>query len=186
MRKVILFMMTSLDGFFEDSEGQIDWHNVDAEFGEFANDQLDSVDVLLFGRLTYELMSNYWPTPGAIANDPITAEKMNAKSKIVFSTTLKRADWVNTRLIRTDIAGEISTLRQQPGKDMIILGSSGLAVSFLKLGLLDEVRVLVNPIVLGDGKPLFRRMDGRLNLKLLKTRQFRSGNVLLQYQPRDL
>ena len=183
MRKVILFMMVTLDGFFEGPNGEIDWHNVDEEFNEFAIDQLNSVDVLLFGRKTYELMANYWPTPQAVTNDPIVAEKMNTKSKIVFSKTLEKADWNNSRLIKDYIAEEISKLKGQPGKDLIIFGSSDLAVTFIRHGLIDEFRIMVNPVVLGNGKPLFKGLNEKLTLKLLKTRTFRSGNVLLYYQP---
>lgn len=183
MRRVLLSVMTTVDGFFEGPNREIDWHNVDAEFGEFAADQLDSADVLLFGRVTYELMASYWPTPAATMNDPGVAEKMNAKSKIVFSRTLERAEWQNTKLVREDGPGEIVKLKHQPGRDLLILGSSDLAVSFLKFGLIDEARIMVNPVVLGDGKRLFKGIENKLTLKLLKTTAFASGNVLLQYQP---
>jgi len=183
MRKVIFFMLTTLDGFFEGPNREIDWHNVDEEFNEFAIDQLNSVDVLLFGRVTYELMASYWPTPAAATDDPIVADKMNHLPKIVFSKTLSSVDWQNTRLVKENIAEEISKLKQQPGKDLIIFGSSDLAVTFIRHGLIDEYRIMVNPVVLGNGKPLFKGINDKLNLKLLKTKTFRSGNVLLYYQP---
>ncbi len=129
MRKAILFMMVTLDGFFEGPKGELDWHNVDEEFNEFAKDQLNSVDFLLFGRRTYELMANYWPTPSATRDDPIIAEKMNAMPKIVFSRTLEKVGWNNSRLIKENIAEEISSLKRRPGKDLIVFGSSDLAVS---------------------------------------------------------
>ena len=156
------------------------------EFNEFAVDQLDSVDVLLFGRVTYELMASYWPSPSATTNDPAIAEKMNTMPKIVFSKTLEKADWNNTRLIKENVAEEISKLKQsRPGrdKDLIIFGSSDLAATLTKLGLIDEYRIMVNPVVLGNGKPLFKDMNNKLNMKLLKIRTFSSGNVLLYYQP---
>lgn len=183
MRKVVVFMMVTLDGFFEGPNGEIDWHNVDEEFNEFAIDQLNSIDVLLFGRVTYQLMASYWPTPAAITNDPIVADKMNHLPKIVFSKTLSSVEWQNTRLVKENIAEEISKLKQQPGKDLIIFGSSDLAVTFIQYGLIDEYRIMVNPVVLGNGKPLFKGIKDRLYLKLLKTRTFRSGNVLLYCQP---
>ncbi len=183
MRKVLLFMLVTLDGYFEGPHGELDWHNVDEEFNEFARDQLNSVGVLLFGRRTYELMARYWPTPSATTNDPIIAKKMNAMPKIVFSTTLENAEWNNTRLIKANIAEEISKLKQQPGKDLIIFGSSNLAVSLIQMDLIDEYRIMVNPVVLGNGKPLFKGINDKRNLKLSKTKTFDSGNVLMYYRP---
>jgi len=184
MRKVFLFMMVTLDGFFEGPNHEIDWHNVDEEFNEFAIHQLnEEVDTLLFGRVTYEGMASYWPTQFAKENDPIVADKMNTVPKIVFSKTLEKAEWDNSRLVKEHIAEEVSKLKQQPGKDLAIFGSSDLAVSFIQMGLIDELRIMVNPVVLGSGKPLFNGIHEKLNLKLLKTRTFRSGNVLLYYQP---
>jgi dihydrofolate reductase len=183
MRKVLFFMLTSLDGYFEGPEQDIGWHNVDDEFNDFAIEQLNSVDTLLFGRVTYEMMASFWPTPYAIETDPIVAGKMNSMPKIVFSKKLAKAEWQNARLVKNHFAEEIKTLKQQPGKDLIIFGSSDLAVTFLQTGLLDEIRVLVNPVVLGSGKPLFKGINGKVGLKLLKTRTFRNGNVLLYYQP---
>ena len=183
MRKVMLFMMVTLDGFYAGPNGEIDWHVVDDEFNVFAIDQLNSVDVLLFGRVTYEGMASYWPTPAAVLDDPVVAAKMNQMSKIVFSKTLKTVEWQNTRLVKENIVEEISNLKKQPGKDLIIFGSSNLAVSFMRHGLLDELRIMVNPVVLGSGKPLFQGLNDRHKLKLLKTKTFSSGNVLLYYQP---
>jgi dihydrofolate reductase len=126
-------------------------------------------------------MASFWPTPFAKENDPIVAEMMNTIPKIVFSKTLDKAEWQNTRLVKEHVAEEIAKLKQQPGKDLAIFGSSDLAVSFIQMGLLDELRIMVNPVVLGNGKPLFKGIHDKLNLKLLKTRAFRSGNVLLYY-----
>jgi len=183
MRKLIFFMLISLDGYYQEPNGEIDWHNVDEEFNEFAIDQLNSVDTLLFGRVTYEGMASYWPTPQAIANDPIVAGKMNAMQKIVFSKSLDKAEWENTRLIKEQAPKEIAKLKEQPGKDLIIFGSSDLAVTLIPYGSIDEFRIMVNPVVLGDGKPLFKGIKDRIKLRLIKTKVFRSGNVLLYYQP---
>jgi dihydrofolate reductase len=183
MRKILFFMLTSLDGYFEGPNHDLGWHNVDDEFNDFSIEQLDSVDTLLFGRVTYEMMASFWSSSYAIETDPIVAEKMNGKPKIVFSRTLSSADWQNTRLVKTNFAAEISKLNQQPGKDLIIFGSSDLAVTFLQAGLLDEIRVMVNPILIGNGKPLFKDLDRQLKLKLLKTRAFHNGNILLYYEP---
>ncbi|HLW01163.1 MAG TPA: dihydrofolate reductase family protein [Ktedonobacterales bacterium] len=182
MRNIFLFMMVTLDGFFEGPNHEIDWHNVDEEFNEFAINQLHELNTLLFGRATYEGMASFWPTPFAKENDPIVADLMNRVPKIVFSTTLEQAEWENSRLVKDHVAEEIAQLKQQPGKDIAIFGSSGLAVSFMRMGLLDELRIMVNPVVLGSGKTLFAGMNEKQNLKLLETKAFRSGNVLLRYQ----
>lgn len=184
MRKVIFFMLTSIDGYFEGPNQDISWHNVDAEFNEMAIDQLNSVDTLLFGRVTYELMASYWPTTAAKTDDPVVAGKMNATPKIVFSKTLREVDWENTRLIKENFAEEMLKLKKQPGKDMIIFGSSDLAVSFIEHGLIDDYRIMVNPIVLGQGTSLFKGLQKKLELKLVKTRTFKSGNVVLYYEPK--
>jgi dihydrofolate reductase len=175
--------MVTLDGFFEGPNREIDWHNVDKEFNEFAAQQLDSLEVLLFGRVTYEMMASYWPTETAITSDPIIAEKMNSKAKIVFSTTLEKADWNNTQLIKENIIKETSRLKQKTGRDMAIFGSANLANSLLEAGLIDEIRMMVNPIILRDGHPMFENGQEKLHLKLVNSRTFGNGNVLLIYQP---
>ena len=183
MRKIIFFMLTSLDGYFEGQDRDISWHNVDEEFNEFAIEQLNNVDTLLFGKVTYAMMASYWPTPAAKTDDPVVAEKMNTTPKLVFSKMLNKAEWQNTRLIKDNFVEETQKLKKQSGKDMIILGSSDLAVSFMEHGLIDEFRVMVNPLVLGDGKSLFKGIQGKLDLKLIKTQTFKNGNVLLYYEP---
>ncbi len=183
MRRVLFFMMITVDGYYAGPNGDIDWHNVDGEFNEFAIAQLNEADTLLFGRSTYELMASYWPTPAAVQDDPEVAGKMNSLSKIVFSTTLERATWQNTRLIKGGIAAEVARLKQEPGKAMLILGSSQLATAFIDQGLLDEARLMVNPVALGRGKSVFAGIKDRLKLRLTKTRTFGSGNVLLCYEP---
>ncbi|MCX6121124.1 MAG: dihydrofolate reductase family protein [Ignavibacteriales bacterium] len=183
MRKVFLFNMISLDGFFEGPNQEIDWHNVDGEFNAFAEQQLKEADILLFGRVTYELMASYWPTESARTNDPIIANKMNAISKIVFSKTLETVTWNNTRLLKENITEEVTKLKHQPGKDIAVFGSSNLAVTFMQHGFIDEYRIMVNPVILGKGNTLFNGINDRFNLSLLKTKTFRSGNVLLYYQP---
>jgi dihydrofolate reductase len=185
MRRLLFFMLTSLDGFYEGPGHAIDWHNVDEEFNEFANAQLDSAGMLLFGRVTYEMMAAYWPTEAAVKDDPVTAAAMNRLPKIVFSRTLPKATWQNTRLVKDNITEEVAKLKQQPGKDLFIFGSSDLAVSLIQAGLIDEFRILLNPLALGNGKALFKGLPGRLELELIKTRTFKSGNVLLYYRPKE-
>ncbi|MFZ0439075.1 MAG: dihydrofolate reductase family protein, partial [Candidatus Sulfotelmatobacter sp.] len=149
MRKVIVSNLVSLDGFFEGPNNELDWHVVGEEFHEYAKDMLRNADTLVFGRATYELMAAYWP---AAPHDEI-ADKMNGLPKIVFSKTLQRVDWNNSRLIRNNIEEEILKFKQQSGKDVVILGSAKLASSFLRCGLIDEYRVILNPVLLGGGKP---------------------------------
>jgi len=186
MRKLFSFNMVTLDGFFEGPNREIDWHNVDTEdgeFNEFAIEQLNAMDTLLFGRVTYQLMASYWPTPAAIEGDPIVADLMNRLPKVVVSRTLEKAEWNNTRLIKDHIAEEILKLKQQPGKDIALFGSANLMSTLMQMDLIDEHRIMVNPVILGDGNPLFKKTKDRQNLKLIRTRTFRSGNVLLCYQP---
>lgn len=174
----------TLDGFFADTDGALNWHTVDDEFHAFALQQLESVDTILFGRVTYQLMANYWTTGAAAKRDPLVAAKMNQTAKVVFSRTLDRVDWANSRLVKEKAAEEVAALKKQapPAKDMIILGSAQLSATLTQSSLIDEYRIMVNQVVLGRGLPLFPRSGGRLKMKLLNTRTFRSGNVLLAYQ----
>jgi len=183
MRKVFLFNMTTLDGFFEGPNQDISWHNVDEEFNEFAIDQLNETGTLLFGRITYQVMASYWPTDAAIHDDPEVAGLMNSLSKIVFSRTLDKPEWNNSRLVKNNVVEEVSKLKQQPGKDIAIFGSSDLAVTLAEQGLIDEYRIIVNPLFLGGGTPLLKGIKEKVNLKLLNARIFKSGNVLLYYAP---
>ncbi len=185
MRKVILFNLITLDGFFEGPNHSIDWHNVDEEFNEFADAQLKTIGAIFFGRNTYQGMASWWPTPMAMESDPVIAKTMNEISKYVFSTTLSPAQvtWQNTTLIKDNGAQEVAKLKQQPGKDLFIFGSSDLAVSLMQLDLVDEFRILVNPIILGSGKLLFNGIGEPYKLKLTNTRTFQNGNVLLTYLP---
>jgi dihydrofolate reductase len=183
MRKIYIFDMITIDGFFEGPQNEIDWHTVDKEFNEFAERQLNETDIILFGRVTYDLMAQYWPTEYAIKNDPIIEGKMNEIPKIVFSSTLEKADWNNTRIIKENIAEEVSQLKHQSGKELAIFGSSDLAATFIQSGLIDEYRIMINPVILGSGKSVFKGISDRHTLKLIKTKTFQSGNILLYYQP---
>jgi dihydrofolate reductase len=183
LRKIIFQNLISLDGFYEGPEHEIDWHNVDAEFNDIAISFLDTIDTLIFGRVTYELMAAYWPSPDALKNDPVVAGKMNGLSKIVFSRSLKEVNWGNTRLVKDDIENELKNLKQQSGKDIAIFGSSDLSLSLIEPKLIDEIRILLNPIILGAGKPIFKGINSRLKLRLLEAKPYSSGNVMLIYQP---
>ncbi|MDQ6866235.1 MAG: dihydrofolate reductase family protein [Thermoproteota archaeon] len=187
MRKVILSNLITLDGFFAGPNGELDWFILDEEGKKDANDLLSKVDALLFGRVTYQLMADSWPAaatnPSTPKSDLEIADKMNNLPKIVFSKTLQEVKWNNSRLVKENIAEEISKMKQQPGKDMVIFGSGSIVSTFMQLGLIDEYRILVNPVVLGNGKPLFKGIIDKQKLKLLKTRVFGSGVVILYYQP---
>jgi dihydrofolate reductase len=181
VKKLLFFMMTTANGLYERGPWDIDWHHTDEEFNEFAIEQLDRMDTLVFGRKTYEGMVRYWPTQEAIASDPVVAGKMNGLAKIVVSKTLERAEWSNTKLVR-DIDA-IAGLKGESGKDALLLGSSDLATSLAARGLIDEYRFIVNPIALGTGKPVLQGLGADLTLRLLGTRTFKNGNVLLSYSP---
>lgn len=183
MRKLFAFNLVSVDGFFEGPNRDLYWHNVDDEFNTFAIEQTSAVDVILFGRVTYQMMASFWPTSEAIAADPVVAGLMNSLPKVVFSTTLAKAEWNNTRLVRDHLKEEVLKMKLQPGKDLALFGSANLLASLMQLDLVDEHRILVNPVILGNGNSLFRQAKDRQNLKLIRSRVFGNGNVLLCYQP---
>lgn len=177
MRKLFWQMMVSLDGFMEGPNRELDWHVVDDEFQRYGVEMLRSIDAMLLGRTTYQLFADYWPS----ATEP-GAEEMNAIEKVVFSTTLKDVEWTHSRLVSNNAADEITRLKQQDGKDLAIFGSSTL-VSSLPVGLIDEYRIFVCPIVLGAGAPMLPHRGPRLALNLMSIKQFGSGVVFLTYQP---
>jgi dihydrofolate reductase len=184
MRNLYVFNMITVDGFFEGSQKwDLSWHNVDAEFNDFAIAQLDATGMLLFGRVTYAGMAGYWTSPDALKDDPQVANRMNTIPKVVFSRTLDQADWNNTRLIKSNLPEEILKIKQAPGKDIALFGSANLMATLLRHNLIDEYRLIVAPVVLGKGAPLFAETLGPLKLKLLQARTFKNGNVLLSYQP---
>jgi dihydrofolate reductase len=183
MRKLLSFMVVTLDGFYEGPNGEFDWPNVDDEFAEFSISQLNDIDTLLFGRVTYEGMASYWPTPEAREFDPVIAERMNGITKLVFSSTLKAAAWQNSTLVTDDAGTAVATLKKEPGKALALFGSPTLTVALLEQGLVDELRVMIHPILLGQGKSLFKELRDRAPLKLTTTTVFSSGNVLLTYRP---
>lgn len=183
MRRLFVFNLVSLDGYFEGLKRDISWHTVDADFNDYAVAMLNSVDTLLLGRVTYELMAGFWPTPEAIKNDPIVADRMNALPKVVFSRTLSTVEWNNTRLVKDHMEDEIRKLKQLPGKDVALLGSGTIMSELAQRGLIDEYRIMVNPLVLGAGTPLFKGLKSKLDLKLLEAKPFGNGNVVLRYEP---
>ncbi len=182
MPNLFSFIVTSLDGFDEGPEGSFDWPAVDDEFIEFSNSQLRDIGVLVFGRKTYEVMAAFWPTD--LARDfPETADFMNALPKVVFSSSLSSADWNNTTLASGDLVREIGELKGKPGKDIAVFGSAHLTAELIAAGLVDELRILVAPVLVNKGRSLLGALSSRVNLELLRTTTFKSGNVLLCYRP---
>jgi dihydrofolate reductase len=183
MRKVIYSMGVSLDGFIEGPNRELDWGTPDEELHRFWNDQMREIGTSLYGRRMYELMADYWPTADA---DPSVPEYMaefariwRDMPKVVFSTTLEKVDW-NSRLVRDNIAEEVMKLKAQPGQDMDV-GGPTLASTFMRLGLIDEYRLVLHPVVLGGGTPFFPALDNTINVRLVETRTFNSGVVYLRY-----
>ena len=184
MRKLVVFNQVTLDGYFTDRNGDMSWaHKDDAEWNAFAADNAKGGGVLVFGRITYELMSSFWPTPQAMKSFPTVAEGMNNLPKVVFSRTLEKASWNNTKLVKSGMAAEIRKMKKEPGPDMVIMGSGSIVSQLAEEGLIDEFQLVMNPIVLGEGRTMFDGVEERLTLKQTKTRTFGNGNVLLCYQP---
>jgi dihydrofolate reductase len=183
MRKIHVFNNVSLDGFFTDEKNDMSWaHQRDEEWNAFAGGNAGGDGELLFGRVTYEMMAAFWPTPQAAAMLPQVAAGMNRLRKTVFSRTLDTVSWQNTTLVKGDLVAGVKTLKQQPGPDLVIMGSGSLVSQLTEAGLIDEYQIVVNPIVLGKGRTLFETVEGKVNLTLTKTRAFKNGNVVLWYE----
>jgi dihydrofolate reductase len=178
MRAVIAWNMVSLDGFFQGPNKELDWFRFDDELENYILDSQKSAGTLLFGRVTYEMMADYWPSAeGQIA------QFMNSVPKVVFSKTLQKTEWNNTRLVKENAPEEVSKLKQQPGGDIFVFGSANFLSTLMQHGLVDEYRFGINPVVLGGGTPLFKGSPDRLNLKLLSARTLKSGLVILHCKP---
>lgn len=184
MRKLILSISMSLDGFFEGPDHDIDWHFVDEELHQHFNDELGRMGAFIHGRVTYELMAEFWPTADA---DPANAGTVaefaviwRDMPKYVYSRTLTEAGWGST-IVREVDPDAIRALKVEPGGDLVV-GGPMLADAFRRHGLIDEYRIYVHPVLIGRGTPLFRDTDTRTNLSLVETRRFGSGVVLLRYE----
>jgi dihydrofolate reductase len=184
MRKLIVFNLISLDGYFVNGAGDMNWaHNNDPEFKVFAEENAKGGGELLFGRKTYDLMASYWPTPAAIKNDPVVAEGMNNLPKVVFSRTMGRATWKNSRVVKENLVAEVQRMKKESGLGMVIMGSGTIISQLAAEGLIDEYQFVVVPVVLGNGRTLFEGVKTMLHLRLTKSRVFKSGYVLLCYEP---
>lgn len=187
MPKLVVFNSVTLDGYFTGEHGDLSWAytrgSQDAEWQSFVAENAKGEGVLVFGRITYDMMVSYWPTQAALNNDPIVAERMNALPKVVFSRTLSQAAWNNTTLVKGDPAAEMRKLKQAPGPDMVILGSGSIVSQLAQEGLIDEFQLVVKPVVLGKGRTMFEGVKQMMTLKPTRTRSFGNGNVLLCYEP---
>jgi|HubBroStandDraft_1064217.scaffolds.fasta_scaffold355318_1 dihydrofolate reductase len=196
MRRLIAFEHLSLDGYFVDRNGEMTWakQDNDAEFNAFTTENAMGGGVLLFGRVTYDLMVSFWPTPQASQSFPVVAERMQNSPKVVFSRTLKHASWNNTQLVggdygsrdnvTADLVTAVRNMKREPGEGMVILGSGSIVSQLAWAGLIDEFQIIINPIALGGGgRTLFEGIRERLALQLTNSRVFRNGRVFLCYEP---
>jgi len=186
MRKLIFFMHTSLDGFVAGLNGEMDWINVDDEIFDFVATMTDKADTALYGRVTYEMMQSYWPNagkqPNASKHDKEHSAWYNKVSKIVLSKTISEKGFDNTTVISDQLVDNINQIKKQEGKNILIFGSPTASHSLLSLGLIDEFWLFVNPILLGQGKPLFKDIHENITLKLAETKTFACGVIALHYE----
>jgi len=185
MRKLTVFNNVSLDGYFTGVNDDISWTYrppKDPEFEAFTAKNAKTGGELVFGRKTYQMMASFWPTPMAYKQDPIVAERINELQKVVFSRTLLEANWQNTRLAKDNLTEEIRDMKQSDGKDLVIMGSGRLVSQLSQARLIDVYQLVVNPVVLGSGRTLFDGMTEKLALRLIDSRTFKNGNILLTYE----
>lgn len=186
MRKLIVFNHISLDGYFTGENGDFRWAhtgNDDPEYAAFVAGNASGDGQLLFGRITYDLMAGYWPTPIADQQNPVVAKAMNNMQKVVFSRTLEKALWNNTKLIKTNIVSAIRKMKNEPGPGMVIMGSGSIISQLASEKVIDEYQIIVNPVALGKGRTMFEGMKKMLSLKLTSTRTFLNGKVFLCFEP---
>lgn len=186
MRRLVVFNNVTLDGYFVDANGDMRWaheRDQDAEWNDFVAGNASGGGELWFGRKTYELMASFWPTPLAAQMNAVVAERMNGMRKVVFSRTLDKASWNNTKLVKGDLVAEVRGMKSEPGQDVTLMGSGSIVAQLAQAGLIDEYQFVVNPVVLGKGRTMFEGLQGKLTLKPTKTRTFGNGNVFLCYVP---
>lgn len=184
MRRLSVFENVSLDGFFVDAKNDMSWaHKQDDEWNAFTGGNARGDGALLFGRVTYQMMASFWPTPQAAQLLPDVAAGMNRMAKFVASRTLERADWQNTTLLSGNLEDAVRALKTSSGPDIVVLGSGSVVSQLAQARLVDEFQLVVNPIVLGTGRTLFERVTQRLDLRFVRSRSFTNGNVVLWYEP---
>ena len=186
MRRLVLFMHTSLDSFVAGPNGEMDWINVDEEIFDYAGDRTNEADAALYGRVTYEMMQSYWPTagsqPDASRHDKEHSEWYNKVLKVVLSKTMKGASLPNTKIISKNLNAEIQKLKEEEGKDILIFGSPTAVHSLMEENFIDDYWLFINPVLLGQGIPLFNNIQNITKLKLVKSKAFDSGVVCLHYK----
>jgi len=189
MRKLVQFMHVSLDGFVAGPHGEMDWINVDEEMFDYAGQRTNESDTALYGRVTWEMMEGYWPTaadqPNPSKHDLEHSRWYNHVEKVVVSRTLKGKRVKNTRIVSDNVAAEIKKIKEEAGKEIIIFGSPSTSHLLMNAGLVDDLWVFVNPVVLGEGIPLFKGIPDKINLKLVKNHVFKSGVVCLHYERKN-
>jgi dihydrofolate reductase len=181
-----MFNSVSLDGYFTDASGDMGWAyqgSDDPEWAAFVAGNAKGGGQLLLGRVTYDMMAGFWPTPMALQTNPAVAEGMNRMPKFVASRTMTRPAWTNASLLKGDLAGAVRALKQAPGDDIVILGSGSLVAQLAPIGLIDEFQFVVNPVTLGAGRTLFAGLPRPVSLQLTSTRAFPNGKVVMCYQP---
>jgi dihydrofolate reductase len=184
MRKLRSYTSISLDGFFTDAKGDMSWaHKRDDEWNAFASGNAGGNAALLFGRVTYEQMKAFWPTPQAAQMMPEVAAGMNRMPKYVASRTLKVSDWQNTTVLEGDLVRQIQALKSTDGPDVVILGSGSIVSQLTEARLIDEYQLVLTATALGKGRTPFQTLDDRRTFTLKKTRAFTNGNVVLWYEP---
>jgi dihydrofolate reductase len=184
MPKLVAYTSVSLDGYFTDANGDMSWaHKHDPEWQAFVSANASGGGQLLFGRVTYELMAGFWPTTLAAQSNPVVAERMNNLRKFVFSRKLDQVTWNNTTLLKGDLAAEVRKLKQEPGPNIVVMGSGSVVAQLAEAGLIDEYQIVLNPIVVGGGRTMFEGVKRKLPMKLASSRAFGNGNVVLFYQP---
>ena len=185
MRRLAVFEMISVDGFFTGPDNDLSFGKNpvdDPEFDAFVAQNSSGGGIMLFGRVTYEMMASFWPTPIAAQTMPAVAEGMNRRSKIVFSNTLKNAAWSNTTVLGGDAVANVRKLKEEDGPDLVVLGSGSIVSQLSQARLVDEYQFCIIPVVLGKGRTLFPDVSERFALTLTKTCSFRNGNVFVTYE----
>lgn len=184
MAKLHVFNFMTLNGFYKGAHEDISWHkhNAGSEEEEFSEQGAQSGGILLFGRVTYEMMAGFWPTEQAKQMMPVVAEGMNKAEKVVFSRTLKSVDWNNSRIISENIVEAVRNMKKDGTKDMTILGSGTIVAQLTEHRLIDSYQFMVDPVAIGEGTPIFSGIDKELHLQLESVKAFKTGALLLNYK----
>jgi dihydrofolate reductase len=190
MRKVVLLEHVSLDGYVAGPNGEMDWIRLDDELWDYVSDLQVAADAAIYGRLTYQMMEGYWPTagegPGATQHDKDHSDWLKRSTKVMVSRSQSSAAWGDddsALVVGQNLGDEIEAMKQQPGKNLLLIGSISLAQAFMNLGLIDEYRLNINPVVLGSGRPLFEGLEAKLDLRLVEAAKLPSGVVAAYYEP---